>query len=102
MSIDKDIHGKGNKVYSPETCCFIPIAENIREMSKRTANVTLKANEAHKVKYKLSKGDSELVFDSEKEACEYLGVRQCSVSSCYRRGSKCKGHVLSRMEGDPK
>jgi hypothetical protein len=26
--IDKDILGKGNKLYSPETCCFVPNKKN--------------------------------------------------------------------------
>ena len=38
-----------------------------------------------------------LEFDSEKEACEYLGVKKCTVASCYRRGSKCKGYFVDRI-----
>ena len=45
-----------------------------------------------------SKGNERIVFDSEKEACEAMGVRQCSVASCYRRGSKCKGYAIARMD----
>ena len=28
LDLDKDILFKGNKVYSPETCCFVPHAVN--------------------------------------------------------------------------
>ena len=46
--------------------------------------------------YILRKGDSYLVFDSEKAACEYLGVSQCSVASCYRKNTSCKGYEVIR------
>ena len=34
----------------------------------------------------------------EKEAFEAMGVRQCSVASCYRRGRRCKGYTIARMD----
>ena len=33
-----------------------------------------------------------------KEACEAMGVRQCSVASCYRRGYRCKGYIITKMD----
>lgn len=39
-----------------------------------------------------------LIFESEKAACEYLGVVKCSISSCYRRGVKCKGYKIAKMD----
>lgn len=48
--------------------------------------------------YRLRKDDEELVFLSEKAACEYLGVAKCTVASCYRRNTKCKGYVVERGE----
>ena len=32
------------------------------------------------------------------EAREAMGVRQCSVASCYRRGRRCKGYTIARMD----
>lgn len=100
MSIDKDTYSRGAKEYSPKTCCFISISDNIAEMIKRNPNITHNANQTNKTKYVLSKELEEITFESEKEACEYLGVRNCSVSSCYRKGCKCKGYTIKRMDGE--
>lgn len=98
--LDKDINIPGNKVYCKEACQFIPASENIRDISKRHPNITKKAIEAHKVKYVLEANGETLLFDSEKSACEFLGVKRCSVSSCYHKGCKCKGYNISKMDGD--
>lgn len=98
--LDKDTKILGNKVYCKAACRFVPASENIRDVSKRHPNITKKANEVHKVKYMLVKGDEILLFDSEKEACEFMGVVQCSVSSCYHKGRKCKGYKITRMDGE--
>lgn len=100
--LDKDTKIAGNKVYSRETCCFIPIEENIRDISRRNPNITKAANESHKVKYALFKDEEVLIFDSEKEACKYLGVVKCSVASCYRKGYRCKGYRIAKMDGGEK
>ncbi len=99
MSIDKDLHSRGAKEYSLKTCCFVPISENIAEMNRRNPNITLKANQARQTKYVLYKGGDRKIFDSEKSACEYLGVRQCTISSCYRKGHKCKKYSIAKMGG---
>lgn len=46
--------------------------------------------------YTLIKGDFEISFDSERAACEYLGVSYCTVASCFRRNSKCKGFDIKK------
>lgn len=40
------------------------------------------------------------VNQSEKEACEAMGVHKCSIASCYRRGYKCKGYEISKLENE--
>lgn len=47
--------------------------------------------------YQISNDSETLFFDSEKAACEYLGVSICSVASCFRRGSLCKGFKIHRI-----
>ena len=47
--------------------------------------------------YRLRKENEELIFNSEKEACNFLGVVKCTVSSCYRSGRKCKGWVVEKV-----
>lgn len=98
--LDKDTVIPGNKVYSKNTCCFISSAENIRDIHKRKPEVMEHLHELRKTGYILTKDDEILIFNSEKEACEYVGVVKCSVASCYRRGTKCKGYTISKMDGE--
>lgn len=51
----------------------------------------------HTTKYQLQKDNETLIFDSEKEACEYLGVAVCTVSSCCRRNDLCKGYKVTNL-----
>lgn len=97
--LDKDTMYSGNKVYSRGTCCFIPYTENIRDIHRRKPQNIERLREARKTKYLLEKDGEILIFDSEKEACEYMGVVKCSISSCYRRGRKCKGYRIAKMDG---
>ena len=99
--LDKDIINPGNKVYSPQNCCFVPYTENIREANKRT-NPIKAAQEANKTVYYLEKDGVTLVFDSESAACKFLGVKKCSVSSCRRRNRHCKGYTVSCAKMDAK
>lgn len=97
--LDKDILKPNNKVYSRENCCFVPYTENICDIHRRKPQNIKRLHEMKKVKYMLIRDDDVLLFNSEKEACEYVGVVRCSVSSCYRRGSKCKGYQIAKMDG---
>ena len=47
--------------------------------------------------YRLIKDSNSIEFDSEKEACEFLGVSRCSVSSCYWKSMRCKGYEIERI-----
>lgn len=47
--------------------------------------------------YKPYKDDDIKVFGSEKDACQFLGVKKCSVASCFRKKSKCKGWKVERV-----
>ena len=55
MELDKDILVKGNRVYSPDTCCFIPMAINVlfspgrKKKNNLPQGVTLTANGKYKV-----------------------------------------------------
>lgn len=51
----------------------------------------------YSVRYQLSNDAETITFNSEKEACAYLGVAKCSVASCYRSGSRCKGYTVKRL-----
>ena len=48
--------------------------------------------------YQIDNGAQTVTFSSEKEACEHIGVAQCSVASCYRGGYKCKGYDALRVD----
>ena len=97
--LDKDIINPDNKVYSRANCCFVHYTQNVRDIHKRKPQNIKRLQELNKVKYMLVKDDEVLIFNSEKEACEYMGVVRCSVSSCYRRGRKCKGYRIAKMDG---
>lgn len=97
MVLDKDILGGKNKTYCKENCCFVPSRVNLAVMNKQNPNITYNANESHKVMYCLEKDGVRHIFNSEKEACMFLGVRQCSVAGAWRHGWNCKGYKIERI-----
>lgn len=98
MSIDKDMRVKEIlRQYSPETCCFVTLADNVAEMNARTPDIAKAAQEACKATYVLYRNDEHHVFRSEKDACEYLGVKQCSIAGAWRDKNKCKGFNVIRI-----
>lgn len=106
MSLDKDIYAQEvTRIYSPQTCCFVTNKENIQEMNQRCNTISI-ARECSKTMYFLFKGDEYKIFKTEKEACDFLGVKQSSVSSSWQKKCKCKGWNVVRvgnkaeMEGD--
>lgn len=97
MSLDKDLFAQEvTKIYSPQTCSFIPIADNIREMNERQRPYE-QLHEKKKVYYVAFKGEEYHVFNSESEACEKLGVARCSVASAWHQKTKIKGYTIIRV-----
>lgn len=97
MSLDKDIIAQEvTKIYSPKTCKFVTKTENIQEMNNR-CNTIDNARECAKSIYVLFKNDEYKVFNTEKSACEFLGVKQSSVSGSWRDKCKCKGWNVVRI-----
>ena len=97
MSLDKDINSIGiTKLYSPQTCCFVTQKENLQEMNRRCETVKI-AQECAKAKYRLEKDGVVKEFDSEKSACEFLRVKQCSVAGAWRNKGTCKGWKVTRI-----
>lgn len=98
LQLDKDILSNGKKEYNLQNCCFVPRSVNMAFMNRQHPNINKNANEARKTVYILKKDKETLVFNFEKDACKYLGVVKCSVASCYRRGYKCKGYKIAKMD----
>lgn len=97
MALDKDIVAQEvTKIYSPKTCKFVTEKENLQEMNERCKTNEI-AKEARKCVYVLFKGDEYHVFNSEKDACDFLKVKQCSISGSWRDKCKCKGYNVIRI-----
>lgn len=97
MALDKDLSVQvATKIYSPTTCKFVTQEENLKEMNER-CNPIEKAREHIKTTYVLFKDDEYHIFHTEKAACEYLGVKQCSVAGAWRDKCKCKGWNVVRI-----
>lgn len=47
--------------------------------------------------YRLINENESVRFESESDACKYLGVAKCSVASCFRRNAFCKGYKIERI-----
>lgn len=48
-------------------------------------------------KYMLYNEFETLKFNSEEEACEFLGVKKSAVSKCFKEGCKCKGYKIEKL-----
>ena len=89
MCLDKDIKAQNDvKIYSPQTCTFITRTESIKEKNERN-NFMEKAHHSVKTTYILFKGDEHHIFETEKSACDFLGITNSCVSSAWRRNKKC-------------
>lgn len=52
----------------------------------------------YSVSYEIEKDGIVKKFNSEKDACDFLGVKQCTLSSCFGKNLKCKGWTIRRGE----
>lgn len=102
MSLDKDIIAQEiTKIYSPSTCKFVTNRENLKEMNSRCKTIDV-AREYRKTMYLLFKDDTWKLFNTEKEACDFLGVRKCSVSGAWRHRWKCAGWNVVKIGNSAK
>ncbi|WP_313132612.1 hypothetical protein [Anaerocolumna sp.] len=79
LQLDKDLFSIGEKIYSPETCCFLPKSLNSLIASCTSRNGLLPGVQLTKANtYKASIGHigkySEKVFEAEYEAFEYYKI----------------------------
>lgn len=76
MQLDKDLFSKGQKIYSPETCCFLPQSLNTLLASCTSRNeflpgVQITRNKTFKAKAVRNITSIEKVFKTEDEAFQF-------------------------------
>lgn len=94
--LDKDTVIEGNKEYRKGACTFLKADESSSEMMNRHPEIHEMGAEARKTPYKLTKDGETLSFDSEVEACNYLGVHRGTVCTSAYYGCRCKGYYAAR------
>lgn len=92
--LDKDIITPNNKKYCLSQCSFVTKEQSMQDMNARHPEI----HGLHKTKYRLYNKIESYVFDTEKAACEFLGVQKCTVAASYRQKCKCKGYSVERIE----
>lgn len=89
IALDKDIKGNGSKIYSLETCCFVTIEDNVKEIRTRY-------NEEHfggdnKIKVygiNIITGERTKDFSSIKQVERELGINHSSIIKCLQGKQK--------------
>lgn len=91
--IDKDLKQQNvkNKVYSPDTCCFIKQNTNVLESSRRSGFA-----DRNKIICTLYNDDVVLTFASVQDAANYLGVSRVAVNKAHRQNRPCKGYYVEK------
>lgn len=96
-NLDKDILIKGNKIYSPETCCLVPQNVNVLFTKRDTKRGNLpigvqKQNNKYKASFNMSKHINCPVKDTISEAfldykeCKELYIKQIAIEE-YEKGN---------------
>ena len=96
ISLDKDLKQQGikNKVYSLETCCFIPQSENCKEMAIRTSKSRVGKVGIKPVKVigvNIKTGEKTKVFESIHDASREIGVDSSHICKCLKGKYKTTG-----------
>jgi hypothetical protein len=91
--IDKDLKQQNvkNKVYGPDTCCFIKQNTNVLESSRRSGFA-----DRNKIICTLYNDDVVLTFASVQDAANYLGVSRVAVNKAHRQNRPCKGYYVEK------
>ena len=69
----------------------------MRQVSRNELVDRRRITMSYTTEYKLYNEFETLKFNTEKEACEFLGVKQSTVSKCFEKGCKCKGYKIERL-----
>ena len=88
VSLDKDIRGKGSKVYSRDTIMFVSKSENNKERIERCGNPT-QPTKVYGVNVKTS--EKTRVFESLHEVERDLGIDHRRISACLNGKTKTVG-----------
>ena len=95
ISLDKDIKGDGNKIYSLQTCVFVEQHENVMESVERCGRKTVGKFIGENVKT----GEKTQVFNSLCEAQEVMGIHKSGIGLCLRGKRKtASGYKWYRVD----
>ena len=85
IALDKDIKGKGSKIYCLENCCFISQIENTNESNMR--------NDTKEKIYGINKntGEKTQMFNSITEASKKMNLHRQGISKCINGKLKSSG-----------
>lgn len=86
VSLDKDIRGNGNKIYSRDTIMFVSGSENAKEVVERCGN-SFGSQPTKVYGINIKTGEKTKVFNSLKEVEREIGVGASNIGKCLN--NKC-------------